>query len=135
MLTSPLSFFQPNNPNNNDIWRGSAWFITSDKDSPTTSLIRELWRKYWRDYNYALHYFIIDMFIKMAKLKFPKEWENMPYYSTDIVHALQFYGMYEPYSPELMKQFTDASDFHKLTYKLSRTPAQNSIYRYIIDNA
>ena len=130
MLTLPLAFFQVNDPNS--VFTGATWFITSDEGSPTLKLTRDLLFEYWNDYDHAIHYYIIDMFLKMAKQKFLSEWQNIPYYSCDIVHALQFHGMYEEYSPELMKKFTDLCDFHKLTYKLKQTPSENSVYKYLI---
>ena len=131
MLSEHLAFFEPHSY---DIFVGATYFIVSDKNSPSMKLARDLQFDYWKNNNRAAHYFFIDMCLKMSKYKFPDEWQNMPLYPDQLVAELAKH-MYEPYSPDLMKQFTDASDFHKLTYKLSQTPSPNSIYRYIVDNA
>ena len=98
-------------------------------------LTRDLMFRYWKDYDYLMHYFLFHMFFKMATEAFADEWSKVPVFSNQLPHQMQF-RMYEDYSDEKMKYFAGISDFHKMTYKIDpdRVPSASSIYQHIAES-
>lgn len=112
----------------------SSWLIVSEAHDNIITLTRDLLFKYWQDYDYLIHYSLFHMLFKMSAEKFTDEWSKVPFLTDQPPHEMQW-AMYDDYSEEKMKHFTDISDFHKLTYKLHHTPSSSSIYQHIIDNS
>ena len=94
-------------------------FIVSEPGNPALILTRDLLFEYWRNYNYVIHYFILNIFFTMAVERYPQEWERVPFFSDLIAHELSgAVQSGEDYSEERMKEFAEKSDFHKLSYKV-----------------
>ncbi len=132
LLTLPLFAFKEKN---NTSWcAASSWFIVSDKNNPIIKLTRDLLFYHWEKCEHQIDYFLFHMLFKLAAEKYPDEWARVPVYMNDIPHKIQA-NMYENYSDEVMNGFKALSDFHKLTYKLNKSPSNKSIYNHIIESA
>ena len=112
----------------------SSCLIVSDPHHPILELTQKLLFQYWKDYDYAVHYFFFHMFFNMAAGAYIDEYRKMPFMSDQPVNEMQ-HQMYDDYSDEKMKRLTSASDFHKMNHKIDTprlTPA--SILQHVIDS-
>ena len=96
----------------------SNWMIVSVKNNPILLLIRDLLYQYWKNYSYAIHYYIYHFFFHMATEKYQTLWKQMPLYSNVPVHVLQF-ELFQPYQAKRFEQIMRMADFHKLTHHLN----------------
>lgn len=126
----PLFVYKWDSP----VFAASSWFMVSYPHNPVITLTRDLLFEYWKSYDYVVHYFLIHMFLKMSAQAYKDEWEKIPYLSNQPPFHMGD-AMYDNYSEDKMKYFTDISDFHKSTYKLKQTPSPSSIYQHIIDTS
>ena len=94
------------------------WLIWSRQ--PNNTLLREtllLLLTYWREFDYPRNYFVLHMFFRMVSDRHPKEWAMVPYRSQIDSHLLQR-ELEEPFDQDVVREITDATSVHKLTYKL-----------------
>ncbi len=110
----------------------SSWFIVSDKDNPILKLTRDLLFEYWKKYNFLIDYFAFHMMLKLSAQKYNYIWDEVPFISNQIPHQMQFKGLWDKYSDDLMKKFADMSDFHKLTYAGNRNLTDDTLFNYLI---
>ena len=112
----------------------SPWFIVSSSGNPVIMLTKELIFRYWQDYNYLMHYFLINMFFRMSANTFKEAWAEVPLIHNRPLVAM-YYARHEEYSAERVDSFLKNSGFHKLTYKIEpdNPPSQSSIYQHILD--
>lgn len=109
-------------------------FIVSDPHDPILELTQKLLFQYWKDYDYAIHYFFFHMFFNMAAEAYIDEYRKMPFMS-DQPHQKMSRAMYDDYSDERMRQLTSASDFHKMNHKIDRSRlTPSTILQHVIDS-
>lgn len=108
----------------------SSWFIHSYSNNRVISLTRDLLFQYWKDYNYAIDYFIFHICFTLATEKFSDEWKNVPVYNNLSPHTMMF-ELNDTFMEQSWSRILEQSDFHKLTHHLS-FDNQNSIYYHVL---
>lgn len=91
----------------------SNWFISSENGNPIVVLTRDLLYAYWRDYDYAINYFIFHLFFSMACRRYRNEWDNIPAFNNNSPHTLMF-ELKNDYASERWEQIMKMSGIHKL---------------------
>lgn len=91
----------------------SNWFISSEIENPIVTLTRDLLYTYWKDYDYAINYFIFHLFFAMACRRYENEWESIPSFNNSSPHMLMF-ELKRDYSSERWEQLMKMSGIHKL---------------------
>lgn len=130
----PLFAFKTNEKND-PATAAQSWFMSAEKNTPILCLTRDLHYKYWKKYNYQIHYFIFYFFMKLAAEKYKEEWNSIPFFSDVPPHIMQR-ELFSEYSEERMELLKRMSDIHKLTYKFKKTSdleKENTIYQKIIE--
>ena len=110
---------------------GSSWFITAEKGNPLLRATRDLLYEYWRTRNDLCNYFLLHLFIRLASDKYEKMLNNIPYFSNNPPHRLQWVLTHE-YSEKEFNDILKDISVHKLTVKCGEPP-KNSFYNHIID--
>ncbi len=109
----------------------SNWFLAGDSHSPILMLTQKLLFQYWKEWDYALHYYIFHMFFTMATKRYPQEWSTMPAFNNHSPHMMgQELG--EAYSDERWQQYLGISSFHKLNRYMDYQGVENCNYCAII---
>ena len=111
----------------------SSWLISSEIGNPILCATRDLLYKYWREYDFMLHYFIFHIFFKIATEKYEQDWDEVYRFSNLPPHVLQF-ELFEKYSEKRKKQIERMSDFHKLSQKIPvPDDIEDSFYKHILN--
>lgn len=119
ILEEPLFFYQ-NFMRGNDAIICSNWLIASTYSQPILLLTRDLLFQYWKDFDFAIHYYIYHFFFHMAAEKYYELWEKVPLYSNVPVHVMQK-ELFKEYNSKRFEQIMRMADFHKLTHHLNTT--------------
>lgn len=91
----------------------SNWFISCKIGNPIILLTRNLLYAYWKDYDYAINYFIFHLFFSMVCRRYKKEWDAIPTFNNNSPHTLMF-ELKNDYTRERWNQIMDMSGIHKL---------------------
>lgn len=96
----------------------SSWFMTASSNNKIILLTRALLHNYWKQYNYAVDYFILHNFFQIAIEAYPEEWEKVVPFCNSLPHIL-WLRLFEPYNADMYKAITDMVPVHKLSYKFT----------------
>jgi hypothetical protein len=111
----------------------SSWFISAEVNNPILLTTQKLLYKYWKDYNFLLHYFTFHFFFKMACDKYSADFEKVDKYSNSVNHILQF-ELLEEYSERRYNQILSMTTIHKLSQKIDFTRSnRKTFYNHIIE--
>lgn len=134
ILEQPFFFYQ-NWMKENKAIICSNWMLVSQKENPILKLTRDLLFQYWKESDFAVHYYIYHFFFHMAAEKYHELWAKVPLYSNVPVHILQS-ELFNPYNEKRFNQIMQMADFHKLTHHLNADTegdVSGSNYEYIIE--
>lgn len=109
----------------------SNWFISAKTQDPIITLTRDLLFAYWKDYNFAINYFIFHLFFAMACRRYKDKWDNVPVFNNNSPHVLMFELDHE-YSDIRWKQIMGMSGIHKLQRYDDFSHLKNSNYNKIL---
>lgn len=109
---------------------GESWFIKSNAHNRILQVTLDLMNEYWRRENKIRDYFIMFIFMKMAKDKYPQDFERMIIIPSSIPHMMQGY-LNKPFDANIYTHICKITNIHKLTYKDVNT-AENTFSSYII---
>lgn len=110
----------------------SNWFISSEIGNPIVTLTRNLLYEYWKDYDYAINYFVFHLFFAMACRRYRNEWESIPAFNNSSPHMLMF-ELKKDYSAERWEQLMKMSGIHKLQRYDDYSNLKKSNYCKILD--
>ena len=88
---------------------------------------------YWKDYDYAVNYYIFHLFFTIAAQKYPDEWEKIPKLNNLNPHVLQW-EFAKKNDEARLKILCRLADFHKLTYRLEQSCNDKSSFYDVMIN-
>lgn len=91
----------------------SSWYIHSSEKHPVLLLVQDLLYEYWKTNNHLCDYFLFHLFVEIGLQKYSELVANMPKYSNDTPHILQ----YEPLDSNQLDEIKKYCFVHKLSYK------------------
>lgn len=98
----------------------ASWVIYSRYTNNTIlTETQKLLYKYWEKYNFLKNYFLLHMFFRMVTDKYPKEWNNVPYYNQIDTHFLMN-ELGIDYDIDRIEEIKQLTSVHKLTYKFEK---------------
>lgn len=130
---SELFLFTTFSLNDIEVSKISNWLIAA---KPNNILLRETQRMlyaYWRDFDYAINYYIFHLFFTIAASEFPDEWNKIPKLNNLNPHVLQW-EFDKTYSESRLQMICKWADFHKLTYRLEKTCNKEGCFYDIMIN-
>lgn len=101
--------------------RISNWFLCSSGDNYIAKMMFESICEYWKDYDYALHYYVFHHIFEVLYYlddRFKKIWDESTKAKSKEPHAIQV-DMLKPYVKSQFDKAYACSDVHKLTYKFN----------------
>ena len=112
----------------------SNWMITARKNHPIIALTRALMHNYWKNHDFAVDYFFMHYFFRMAAESYPEYWHRVVPVSNSMPHVILL-RMFDEYDERIWKGVTNMVPFHKLSYKFSKEDAAKTgtYYRKIVD--
>jgi len=135
-LDSELFMFQNLKPGLDGHCRAvSSWMITSYSKNPIILLTRALLHNYWKNYNFAIDYFILHDFLQMSIEAYPNEWNKVVPFSNSTPHILLL-KLFEDYDEKIWNALKVQTNFHKLSYKFDvvNTKYKRTYYDVIINH-
>ncbi|MGN1157359.1 MAG: capsular polysaccharide synthesis protein [Agathobacter sp.] len=111
----------------------SSWLMTASTGNPIILLTRSLLHNYWKNYDYAVDYFILHNFFQMAIEAYPEEWNKVVPFSNEIPHILLL-RLFEEYDDNMWNVIKHMTPFHKLTYKFDdkQRDLKNTYYSILL---
>lgn len=95
---------------------GESWFIKANAHNRILQITLDLMNEYWRRENKIRDYFIMFIFMKMAKDKYPEDVLKMTRIPNTIPHMMQLY-LNSQFDEGVYKDICTITNIHKLTYK------------------
>lgn len=121
LFDSDLFVYKEVNLNRNDSVPivASSWFIKSNSNNPILLLTRDLLRKYWKNSNVLIDYYLFHLFFTISTQKYREEWNSLALFNNVNSHIMQF-ELLNKYNRKRMDYYKEVSDFHKLSYKINK---------------
>lgn len=96
---------------------GESWFIKANSHNRILQTTLDLMNEYWRKEDKIRDYFIMFIFMKMARDKYPMDMKDMYKVPAAIPIMMQKY-LDKEYDAKMFESICKISSVHKLTYKL-----------------
>lgn len=109
----------------------SNWYISCETNNPIILLTRNLLYAYWKDYDYAINYFIFHLFFAMSCRRYEEEWNHVPTFNNNSPHTLMF-ELSNDCTSERWQQLMKMSGIHKLQRYDDYSNLKKSNFNYIL---
>lgn len=114
--------------------RYNSWLIYAEKDNRLLKVTKDLLYRYWQKENRLKEYFLWHFFMTMAVQKYPEDEREIPYFSDEMSHMLQ-YSLLKNFDSKYWNEIKKLSSVHKLTYKINLPEnIDNTYYKHIIED-
>lgn len=113
--------------------KNSSWLIYAEKNNPILLLTRKLLHNYWEKSNGLMDYFLWHILFSLACDVYKDEFDNIPTYSNQCPHVLQF-ELEKEFCVTRWNEIISMASFHKLNYHIKYNTTKNNFYSYIIKN-
>lgn len=119
--------------NDIEVSKISNWLIAAKPNNVLLIETQKMLYAYWKDYDYAVNYYIFHLFFTIAAQKYPNEWEKIPKLNNLNPHVLQW-EFAKKYDEARLKILCRLADFHKLTYRLEQSCNDKSSFYDVMIN-
>ncbi len=120
---------------NPEIMELNNWFIYSCTNNNMLCLLQKMLMEYWKDYDYAVNYFIYHIFETIVNDYYSDEYKAMPIISHVPSHVLATY-IYDDFDKKKYEILLKTTGIHKLSTRFeSDKLGKGSFYDVVIRNA
>ena len=111
------------------------WLIYSRRGNPILMAFRDIVLLYWKEHDFACHYFFGQMLFQIIIDKYPEQWEKIPYVCDLIPHTLH-HEIFRCFDEQRMKEIENLTPIHKLSnrYEENDKKIKNSFYDVLINH-
>lgn len=119
--------------------RWCGFMIAGSQQNIIFRFLKDAFYQWWKDYDCVIDYVILDYFLLAAYHGIPivrKIIDNVPNNNTNVFEMYKV--LHYPYSKQLLKELTEGTVMHKLTYKTNlckkTDKGEDTLYAYLLDS-
>ncbi len=137
-LTAPLPATITDAPffafHGHEIYQSQSWFLRAADNDKIINCLKNLMFAYWKHENKMINYFLVYLaydVVVTANPQCAKQWEQTPLIYDDCYELADNY--FAPYTPQKWAQIKAKTTIHKLSWKYTKQPAENSFLDYLLN--